>query len=112
MTYDLNQVDAQNLVPLRDTLITALSKYHSGPRTVIVQLSLAIAGYALQVPSWENPVQTLIESFGGNPSTVPALLEFLTQLPDEVNGNTRIPISVRPATCSLLRLKFRQTYPP
>ncbi|PPQ62738.1 hypothetical protein CVT24_000432 [Panaeolus cyanescens] len=93
VTYDLNQVDAQNLVPLRDTLLTALEKYQSGPRAIIVQLSLAIAGYALQTPSWENPVLALIDSFGRNPGTVPALLEFLTQLPDEVNGNTRIPIS-------------------
>jgi len=59
-----------------------------------VQLSLAVIGLALQVPSWEQPVQTLIEKFGPNPTTVPTLLEFLTLLPEEVNGNTKIPISV------------------
>jgi len=59
-----------------------------------VQLSLAVIGLALQVPSWEQPVQTLIEKFGPNPTTVPTLLEFLTLLPEEVNGNVKIPISV------------------
>jgi len=35
----------------------------------------------------------LIEMFGRNPITVPTLLEFLTILPEEVNGNARIPIT-------------------
>ena len=83
-----------NLLPLRDTLLTALREYHSGPRTIVVQLSLAIAGLALQLPAWENVVQSMIDSFGRDPATVPTLLEFLTILPEEVNSNTRIPISV------------------
>ena len=94
MTYDLHQVDKSNLLPLRDTLLTALREYHSGPRTIVVQLSLAIVGLALQLPAWENVVQNMIDSFGRNPATVPTLLEFLTILPEEVNSNTRIPISV------------------
>ena len=87
-------MDQANLLPLRDTLLTALERYHSGPRTIVVQLSLAIAGLALQLPAWENVVQNMIDSFGRNPATVPTLLEFLTILPEEVNSNTRIPISV------------------
>ena len=87
-------MDQANLLPLRDTLLTALERYHTGPRTIVVQLSLAIAGLALQLPAWENAVQNLIDSFGRNPATVPTLLEFLTILPEEVNSNTRIPISV------------------
>lgn len=94
MTYDLSQVDRANQLALRDTLLNALEVYNGGPKNIIVQLSLAIIGLALQVPSWEQPAQTLIESFGRNPSTVPTLLEFLTLLPEEVNSNTRIPISV------------------
>ena len=92
-------MDEANLLPLRDTLLSALREYHSGPRTIVVQLSLAIAGLALQLPAWENVVQNMIDSFGRNPATVPTLLEFLTILPEEVNSNTRIPISV-----SLIRL--------
>ena len=95
MTYDLSQVDPANQLALRDTLLNALEVYNGGPKNIIVQLSLAIIGLALQVPIWEQPVQTLIEKFGRNPSIVPTLLEFLTLLPEEVNSNTRIPISVR-----------------
>ncbi|PPQ73527.1 hypothetical protein CVT26_010338 [Gymnopilus dilepis] len=93
VTYDLNQMTPENVLALRDTLLGALETYHAGPRTIIVQLSLAIAGLALQLPSWENPVQSLIDSFGRNPAMVPTLLEFLTLLPEEINSNTRIPIS-------------------
>jgi len=94
VTYDLSQVNPENLMALRDTLLNALQTYTSGPRTIIVQLSLAIAGLAVQLPSWEKPVQTLIDAFGRDPTTVPTLLEFLTLLPEEVSTNTRIPITV------------------
>lgn len=82
-------------MPLRDTLVSALQRYHTGPRTILVQLCLALSGFALQVPSWENPVQDMIDSFGQNPAAVPALLQFLTLLPEELNGNTKIPVTVR-----------------
>ncbi|KAF9244609.1 armadillo-type protein [Melanogaster broomeanus] len=93
VTYDLHQVDAANLLPLRDTLITALETYHTGPRTIITQLCLAMSGLALQLPQWDNAVQTMIETFGTNPATVPVLLQFLTVLPEELASNTRIPIT-------------------
>lgn len=44
---------------------------------------------------WDNPVLDLINALGQNPVTVPALLLFLTVLPEEVAGNTRIPMTVR-----------------
>lgn len=74
--------------------MAALNLYHAGPRTIIVQLCLALSGLALQLPSWGNCVQDMIETFGRNPASVPALLQFLTVLPEEVNGNFRIPITV------------------
>ncbi|KAI0687777.1 ARM repeat-containing protein [Cytidiella melzeri] len=93
VTYDLHQVDSANLLALRDTLVTALERYHSGPRTIMVQLCLAISCLALQVPAWENPVQDLVDSFGRIPATVPALLQFLTILPEELTSNTKIPVT-------------------
>ena len=99
VTYDLNQVARSDLLPLRDTLMKALETYQTGPRTIIVQLCLALSDLALQLPEWHNCVQDMIDSFGRNPSTVPLLLQFLTVLPDEVNSNTRIPITV----CSYIR---------
>lgn len=93
VTYDLHQVPPENLASLRDTILAALLAYHVGPKTIIVQLCLALAGLALQMPSWENPVQAMVESFGRNPATVPTLLQFLQTLPEELTGNTKIPIT-------------------
>lgn len=95
VTYDLHQVDVAQRFGLRDTLVTALERFATGPKTIITQICLAIAGLALQLPTWENPVQDLIDSFGQKPATVPALLQFLSLLPEELNSNTRIPITVR-----------------
>lgn len=95
VTYDLHQVEGPHLLDLRDTLVAALEHYQAGPRTIIVQLCLAISGLALQLPQWGNAVQGMIERFGQNPATVPILLQFLTVLPEELNTNTKIPVTVR-----------------
>ncbi|KAH9837030.1 ARM repeat-containing protein [Rhodofomes roseus] len=93
VTYDLYEMDPADIFRLRDTLVTALETYHAGPRTIMVQLCLAISGLALQLPAWEDPVQNMIDSFGRNPATVPALLQFLTILPEELCTNTKIPVT-------------------
>ncbi|KAK0478249.1 armadillo-type protein [Armillaria novae-zelandiae] len=93
VTYDLHQVDTANLSSLRDTLLTALKSYQAGPRTIIVQLCLALVGLAVQYPAWDNAVQTMIDIFGRDPSSVPVLLQFLTLLPEELSSSTRYPVS-------------------
>ncbi|ESK97988.1 mrna transport regulator [Moniliophthora roreri MCA 2997] len=93
VTYDLNQIDQSQLPGLRDTLLGALEKYQSGPRAIVVQLCLALAGLALQYPGWQDAVQTIIATFGSNPQTVPVLLQFLTLLPEELHTNSKIPIT-------------------
>ncbi|KAI0814905.1 ARM repeat-containing protein [Irpex lacteus] len=93
VTYDLHQVDSANLLALRDTLVRALERFQKGPKSIIVQLCLALSGLALQVPTWENPVQDLVDAFGRDPSTVPVLLQFLTILPEELTSNTKIPVT-------------------
>jgi hypothetical protein len=40
-------------------------------------------------------VEGLIDTYGQNPSMVPALLQFLTVLPEELYSNTKIPVTVR-----------------
>lgn len=61
---------------------------------MLVQISLALSGLAIQMKEWDDAVPSLIEGLGRNPVTVSALLQFLTVLPEEISGNTRIPISV------------------
>lgn len=94
VTYDLHQLDPSHLPSLRDTLVAALEQCANGPKTIIIQLCLSLSGLALQFPSWRTPVQDMIDKFGRDPAFVPTLLEFLTVLPEEINGNTKIPISV------------------
>lgn len=94
ITFDLEQVPSEQRISLRDTLLTALSAYASGPRVIQTQLSLALSGLALQLDEseWPTVVPGMIERFGSSPETVPVLLEFLTVLPEEVITNHRIPI--------------------
>ncbi len=94
ITFDLEQVPRPQRVALRDTLLTALSAYASGPRVIQTQLSLALSGLALQLDEseWPTVVPAMIERYGSNPETVPILLEFLTVLPEEVITNHRIPV--------------------
>ena len=93
VTYDLHQLDSRNVPALRNTLITNLERYQSGPRNILVQLCLAISGLALQYPTWTTAVQEMVDFFGRIPAMVPTLLQFLTILPEEIS-NTRIPITV------------------
>lgn len=88
-------MSSTDLLGLRDTLLTALQTYHAGPRTILVQLCLALSALAIQLPAWEDPVGTMIDTFGANPAAVPALLQFLTVLPEELTMNSKIPITVR-----------------
>ncbi|CDO73497.1 hypothetical protein BN946_scf185013.g132 [Trametes cinnabarina] len=93
VTYDLGDMSTPDLLQLRETLLKALETYNAGPRNILLQLCLALAGLALQLPAWEDPVQDMIDAFGRNPATVPALLLFLTVLPEEVTTNTKIPLT-------------------
>ncbi|KAF8507015.1 ARM repeat-containing protein [Russula emetica] len=93
VTYDLAQVDPAQLFPLRDIILAALEHFKEGPRAIILQLCLALSGLALQLPTWTNAVEGLIDSYGQNPSMVPVLLQFLTVLPEELYSNTKIPVT-------------------
>lgn len=96
-TYDLDQLAGTSQEQLRDTLLHALDMYAAGPRVIQTQLCLALAVLALQMPEerWGNVVPSMITRFGGAPSTVGVLLEFLTVLPEEASVNHRIPLDNR-----------------
>jgi transportin-3 len=51
---------------------------------IICQLALALADLALQMQSWTTVVSDLIGRFSGDMATVPALLDILIVLPEEV----------------------------
>ena len=92
VTYDLHQLDSSARASLRDSLVDLLQTYRAGPKVIITYICLALAGLALQMPEWKNVVQQSMETFGSSADTVDCLLEFVAVLPEEVSGNTRIPI--------------------
>lgn len=74
--------------------MAALKHFAGGPRTILVQISLALSGLALQMEAWsQTAVQELIADMGTTPALVPGLLQFLAVLPDEI-ANTKCPLPV------------------
>ncbi|KAL9941135.1 hypothetical protein V8E36_000623 [Tilletia maclaganii] len=90
--YDLDQVPVASLPSLRDTLLDALQAYGAGPRVLQTQVALALSALALQMEEWKQVIPSVVERFGSDPAMVPALLEFLTVLPEEIVSNHRIPV--------------------
>ncbi|KAK9720627.1 Nuclear import receptor, variant 2 [Basidiobolus ranarum] len=90
---DLGELDTSKRFELRDTLMNLLYKYRAGPNLVKTQLCLSLVGLALQLKEWEDPVNQLIQMLGSSQETAGCLLEFLTVLPEEINGNQKVPIS-------------------
>lgn len=94
ITFDLEQLPAPHRLQLRDSLLTALTNFATGPaKIVLVHLCLSLADLALQLPEWPTVIGDMTEKFGKSPETVPILLEFLTVFPQEVLGNHRIKIA-------------------
>uniref|UniRef100_U3IEA3 Transportin 3 n=1 Tax=Anas platyrhynchos platyrhynchos TaxID=8840 RepID=U3IEA3_ANAPP len=54
----------------------------------LFQLALAIADLALQMASWKGCVQTLVEKYSTDVTSLPFLLEILTVLPEEVHSRS------------------------
>jgi transportin-3 len=71
-----------------------MAQFAAGPKVLITQLCLTLSALAMQLPEWKDVVPQMMKMFGGNPQTASCLLEFLSILPEEVNNNHRIPITV------------------
>jgi transportin-3 len=67
-----------------------------------VQLCLALADLALQMPEWRDVVQGMIERFGQDPSTVTILLRFLKALVEEVQNSRLTVVGV---SCPILNIR-------
>lgn len=95
VTYDISELDSPSLVSLRSSLLSGLRIFSvvPGSRPILVQVCLAIADLAVQMMEWNDVVHGLVEEFGKEVEMVPALLEFLRVLPEEV-ANPKITITV------------------
>lgn len=93
MIYDLYQLPDQARIDLKNSLLQLIVSNKEGAKLINIQLALALANLALQLLSWTNAVQDLVSLLGKSPDTIPALLEFLKVLPEELSHNRRIPMT-------------------
>ncbi|GAA6029887.1 hypothetical protein JCM8097_009154 [Rhodosporidiobolus ruineniae] len=94
ISYDFEQLPEEQHLPLRDSLLTALRNFASGPRVILTQICIALADIALQLTpgQWPDPVASMIDQFGKEPAMAAALLEFLQVLAEEYNSNYKITV--------------------
>ncbi|KAI9278101.1 armadillo-type protein [Sporodiniella umbellata] len=92
ITYDLQNLNLQARLQLRDSLVELVSEPNA-PKALIVQLCLALADLAIQILDWKTVVGDMVDKLGQTPEKVECLLEFLKVLPEEMQSNTRIPLS-------------------
>ncbi|KAI8376491.1 armadillo-type protein [Radiomyces spectabilis] len=93
ITYDLCELDAAARNSLRASLLQLLWLSTSGPKALMIQLCLAVADLAIQLVDWKTPIQDIFGKFGETVETAPCVLEFLKVLPEEMSGNSRLPLS-------------------
>ncbi|KAI5816867.1 armadillo-type protein [Pyronema omphalodes] len=93
ITYDIHQLPPDQLVALRDSLITLLVAYRTGARPIRTQLCVCLAGLALQMLEWKDVIDLVVRALGNDATGLIVLLEFLTVLPEEVMEGRKISLS-------------------
>lgn len=94
ITYDLHQLPAEALEPLRDSLIALLQTYSGGPRPIRTQICVCLASLAIQMPSWKNVLGTVGSALGSGSNGGDCLLDFLRILPEEVTEGRKVNLTV------------------
>ncbi|KAM0788019.1 hypothetical protein ACM66B_006218 [Microbotryomycetes sp. NB124-2] len=94
ITYDLASLPEAQLVPLRDSLLSALTTFANGPKVIRTQLCLALADLALQMTpqQWSDPIGFMVDLQGKDPNQAGSLLEFLQVVAEEYSHNMRIEV--------------------
>ncbi|XP_053572309.1 transportin-3 isoform X2 [Bombina bombina] len=82
------ELPADSHASLRDSLLSHIQNLKDLSPVIVTQLALAIADLALQMASWKGCVQTLVETYSNDISSLPFLLEILTVLPEEVHSRS------------------------
>lgn len=90
----MRELDVDARLQLRDSLVELLWQFANGPKAVMIQLCLAIADLAIQLLQWKTVIPDLVDKFGKSAHGSVCLLEVLKILPEEMNGNTRLPLTV------------------
>ncbi|GEQ70340.1 hypothetical protein JCM33374_g4016 [Metschnikowia sp. JCM 33374] len=91
-TYDLSQLPSDTLPQVRDSMLDLLCAYASKEKSIRTQLSLAICQLALQFLAWSGAINDITARLS-TPDTIPALLEFLKSLPEELTDANKTPLT-------------------
>ncbi|KAL1999408.1 hypothetical protein VTN02DRAFT_4538 [Thermoascus thermophilus] len=91
ITYDLDQLPAESLPALRDSILGLLASYASGPRPMQTQLCVCLASLAIQMTTWKDVLGTVGAALGSTAGD--CVLEFLKILPEEVTEGRKINLS-------------------
>ncbi|KKK22706.1 mRNA transport regulator (Mtr10) [Aspergillus rambellii] len=89
--FDLDQLPAQSVVALRDSVLSLLVAFAAGPRPIQTQLCVSLASLAIQMIEWKDVLATVGSVLGG--SAGDCVLEFLRILPEEVTEGRKINLS-------------------
>ncbi|KAI9888089.1 MAG: Nuclear import receptor [Watsoniomyces obsoletus] len=93
INYDFDQLPRSSLPALRDSLLSLLASYATGPRPIRIQLCICLANLALQMLEWKDVLEMTGSKLGGNPQTAVCMLEFLRVLPEEITEGRKISLS-------------------
>ena len=96
--YDLDQLNRQNLLGLRDSILNLLTSFSEGPRPIRTQLCVCLANLAIQMIEWKNVLQVIGSALGNENHGGDCVLEFLRVLPEEVSEGRKINLTVCRAT--------------
>lgn len=92
-TYDLLQLPGPALLQLRESLLELLSVYATKDKVIRVQLSLCLCQIALQDLEWSTAVNDITSRLTTSTESVPAILEFLKILPEELTLSNKTPLT-------------------
>lgn len=92
--YDLHQLPRESLSQLRDSLLSILATYATGPKPIRTQLCVCMANLAIQMLDWKDVLPTMINTLGRDSAAIPCLMEFLRVLPEEVTEGRKINLTV------------------
>lgn len=91
----MSDLDSNARLQLRDSLVELLWTFSTGPKSVMIQLCLALADLAIQLLNWKTVVSDIVDRFGQSSEGANCLLEFLKVLPEEMQSNNRLPLNVK-----------------
>lgn len=91
-TYDLSQLPEDSYTQLKDSMLNLLSVYATKEKLIRTQLSLALSQLALQYLHWDSAIDDITSRLS-SPEALPAMLEFLKSLPEELTESNKTPLT-------------------